>query len=272
MTCFFPLHRDSGLVFSALLNSDRQKPPRALLCVTLWLSVVWCKVSEMVQLTEHQHIAPHAHLLVFQVLNLSSVVTISLPVAEDLEPWHANGVNHWTAIGKELHVSHLKHSISYQHSHDFYLTAHRDAQENLKKEIPAAYSHSQQSLWAHQRCTCQTAWYQFPLSGESSGGSVAQIRAEGRGWWGRPWYTQRWALPGLDCKRHSEQIVTFCVCVWIINRFSRTIVNVCTGVLVKLTWKAPSSPLHGFSSSLPAHLLGNAAGLPPSAGSCCNPC
>lgn len=107
------------------------KTPPELCFVPLWLSVGWCKVSEMVLLTEHQHIAPHAHLLVFQVLNLSSVVTISLAVAEDLEPWHANGVSHWTAVGKELHVSHLKHSISYQHSYDFYLTAHRDAQENL---------------------------------------------------------------------------------------------------------------------------------------------
>lgn len=109
------------------------KNPPELCFVPLWLSVVWCKVSEMVLLTEHQHIAPHAHLLVFQVLNLSSVVTISLAVAEDLEPWHANGVSHWTAVGKELHVSHLKHSISYQHSYDFYLTAHRDAQENCEE-------------------------------------------------------------------------------------------------------------------------------------------
>lgn len=128
--CQWHTSRDSGLFFFALLNSDRQNPPE-LCFVPLWLSVVRCKVSEMVLLTEHQHISPHAHLLVFQVLNLSSVVTISLAVAEDLEPWHANGVNHWTAIGKELHVSHLKHSISYQHSYDFYLTAHRDAQENL---------------------------------------------------------------------------------------------------------------------------------------------
>lgn len=36
----------------------------------------------------------------------------------------------------------------------------------------------------------------------------------------------------------------------------------------QLTWTAPSSPLHGFSSSLLARLLGNAAALPPSAGSC----
>lgn len=143
MTCFFSLSYERTTFASGTLAETQvwfslhcwtvtgKKNPRALLCATLIVSSVMSVMSEMVLLAEHQHIAPHAHLLVFQVLNLSSVVTISLAVAEDLEPWHANGVNHWTAVGKELHVSHLKHSISYQHSYDFYLTAHRDAQENL---------------------------------------------------------------------------------------------------------------------------------------------
>lgn len=52
-----------------------------------------------------------AHLLVFQVLYLGGVVAISLAMAEDLEPWHTNGVDHWTTVRKELHISHLKEEI-----------------------------------------------------------------------------------------------------------------------------------------------------------------
>lgn len=70
--------------------------------------------------------------------------------------------------------------------------------------VPRACSHSQQSLWGHRRCTFQTAWFPFPWSGESSDGILAQTHAVGRGWWGRPWCTQRWALLGLGCEGQDK--------------------------------------------------------------------
>lgn len=48
-----------------------------------------------------------AHLLVFQVFYLGGVVAVSLAVAEDLEPRHTDGVDHWPAVREKLHVSHL---------------------------------------------------------------------------------------------------------------------------------------------------------------------
>lgn len=79
------------------------------------LRAVWCKVSEMIS-SDRQHIHSamlSAYLSVLQVLYLGSIVAVSLAVAEDLEPWHTNSVNHWTTIRKELHISHLKHSLSW---------------------------------------------------------------------------------------------------------------------------------------------------------------
>lgn len=49
-----------------------------------------------------------AYLLVFQVLDLGSVVTISLTMAEHFEPSHADGVHHRTTIRKKLHIPDLR--------------------------------------------------------------------------------------------------------------------------------------------------------------------
>lgn len=38
------------------------------------------------------------------------MVAVSLAVAEDLEPRHADGVHNRTAVGEKLHISHLKRS------------------------------------------------------------------------------------------------------------------------------------------------------------------
>lgn len=53
-----------------------------------------------------------AHLFVFQVFYLGSVVAVSLAMAEDLEPRHTDGVDHRTTVRKDLHISHLKDSLS----------------------------------------------------------------------------------------------------------------------------------------------------------------
>ena len=135
------------------------------------------------------------------------------------------------------------------------------------KHSPSACSRSRRILWAHQLCTCRTAWYQSPWSGGSWDGSAVRTRATGRGLWGRPWCTQRPALLVSSYKtewRCCQDLGPFL-------RIYKTKKKIFLKVLAKLTWTIPSSPLHGSSSSHSARLLGNAAALPPSAGSCCNP-
>lgn len=52
-----------------------------------------------------------AHLLVFQILDLGSVVAVSLAVAENFEPRHADGVDHRAPVWKKLHISHLEEDL-----------------------------------------------------------------------------------------------------------------------------------------------------------------
>lgn len=49
-----------------------------------------------------------SYLLVFQVLDLGSVVAVSLTMAEHFEPGHADGVHHRTTIRKKLHITDLR--------------------------------------------------------------------------------------------------------------------------------------------------------------------
>lgn len=156
---------------------------------------------------QHNHNALlFTYLLVFQVFYLGSVVAVSLAVTEDLEPRHADGVNDWTTVRKKLHFSDLK-KTDYL---DIRLRTEMEKEKSISschRHGPVACSRSRQSLWARPLCTCRTAWCPSPWNVGSWGGSVAQTHAVGRGWWGRPWCTQRWALLGSGFKKHRDKIV-----------------------------------------------------------------
>lgn len=103
----------SGAVLSCHRAARGKKiKPSSTLC-DICLAAAWWKVSVMACCDTHHAHADFltAHLLVFQILDLGGVVAVSLAVAEDLEPRHADGVNHRTAIWKELHVPYLKDSL-----------------------------------------------------------------------------------------------------------------------------------------------------------------
>lgn len=57
---------------------------------------------------------------------------------------------------------------------------------------------------------------------------MARTHAVGRGWWGRPWCTQRWALPGSGYNRHNEDFIETLafVCLWKNKKQNKTNIQI----------------------------------------------